>query len=250
MKTCPNCERRIGHLVYALAADAEDRLDCQECQERLPEYFLAHSAGHAGDPQWHDVALHLKACPHCAEVYADVAELITLDQQEPDVDPIAYPPPQLPFLHTKRAATPRPPKVPWRLDEIGRLMIEFSAEIVRTLQWPALQPIYAITRHKADGAQLWQIALADAPPDLEVMITAQQARGAPGLCTIVVQVDIPSRGGWPHLAGSVVMLNLGEQALETQATDAFGKAVFNQIAVDDLGSVIFKITPVTRSPDS
>jgi hypothetical protein len=67
-------------------------------------------------------------------------------------------------------------------------------------------------------------------------------RGDPTRCTVIVKVNIPSRGGWPNLAGTEVMLKRGELELDTQTTDAYGEAVFERIATDDLAHLIFEIT--------
>jgi hypothetical protein len=125
------------------------------------------------------------------------------------------------------------------------LVIEFSAELVRTLQAPAYQPAYAAARLKSGRSQrvLCRFSLKEAIEDLEVTITAEERRDDPAQCTVIVEVNVPSRGGWPNLAGTQVTLRRGEQELETQLTDAFGKAVFEDIRTEDLANLVFEITP-------
>jgi hypothetical protein len=245
MGACPRCESRIGHLVRALAAGEEDRLTCQECEALLPEYLQAEMEGQAGETQWHPVTLHLETCPHCAEVYAALLDLTRLADGKAGAEPPGYPVPEFPFLHSREATTPPPLKAPWRLDDLGRLVIEFSAELVRTLQSPAYQPAYAAARLKSDKSQrvLCQLSLKEAVEDLEVTITAEERRVDPTYCTVIADVNIPSRGGWPNLAGTKVTLKRGKQEMETQWTDAFGKAVFEGIRTEDLAHLVFEITP-------
>ena len=54
---------------------------------------------------------------------------------------------------------------------------------------------------------------------------------------------IPSRGGWPHLAGTEVMLKKEEVTLDTRATNAFGQTTFKGIMAADLAKLSFEIMP-------
>lgn len=245
IRECPHCESRIGYLVQALTTDEKDRLTCPECQDLLPDYLQAEAEGQAHAPRWRQVAFHLKTCPHCSEEYATLSDLIELAYGEQGVEPPHYPVPDLSFLRPVRL--PQPVGIPWRLDElVGRLIIEFSAELLRALQPPAYQPAYATIRRKSEKSRtLCQLVLKEAVKDLEVTITAEETRDDPSHCTVIVQVHIPSRGGWPNLADTEVVLKRDERELETQLTDAFGEAVFEGIATDDLAHLVFEITPRT-----
>jgi hypothetical protein len=79
--------------------------------------------------------------------------------------------------------------------------------------------------------------------DLQATITVEDMRADPAYCTVTVEADIPSRGGWPNLAGTEVMLKRGELELDTQRTDAHGEVVFEGIATDDLAHLVVEITP-------
>jgi glutaredoxin len=242
IRECPHCEKRVGYLVRALTTHEEDRLTCQECQDLLPDYLQAEAAGRASQARWHPVALHLETCPHCSATYATLSDLIGLTFEERGEEPPDYPVPDLSFLR------PEPAEIPWRLDELGRLIIEFSADLLRALQPPAYQPAYATFRLKSDQLRrtLCQLSLKEAVRDLEVSITAEEMRGDATQCTIVVEVNIPSRGGWPNLADTEVTVKRGELQLDTQLTDAFGKAVFEGMATDDLARLVFEIKPGER----
>jgi hypothetical protein len=243
MKDCPHCQNRLGHLVQALSIEEEDRLTCRVCEELLPEYLQAEMVEEAGEARWRHVTLHLKTCPSCSEAYATLSDLMELGFGEEGEEPPYYPVPDLSFLPKKE-----PPPILWHLDELGRLIIEFSADLLRALQPPAYQPAYAPVRAKSDQSRktLCQISLKEAVEDLEVTITAEEAREDTVYCTVMVEVDIPSRGGWPNLADTEVTIKRSESEPETYLTDAFGKAVFTGIATDELAHLIFEINPVER----
>jgi len=241
---CAHCERRMRYLMRALATDEEDLMTCQECQDLLPEYLQAEGAGRAHEAQWHLVVFHLETCPHCSAEYATLSELLELAHGEQGVEPPRYPVPDLSFLGRAKGRPPQPVSIPWRLTELGHLVIEFSAEVLRAFQMPAYQPAYAVAGLKSKSPKaLCQISLKEAVEDTEVTITVEEMRADPARCTVTVRVDIPSRGGWPNLAGTEVTLKRGELELNTQTTDAHGEAVFEGIATDDLPHLVFEVVP-------
>jgi glutaredoxin len=239
MRECPYCKGRLEQLTQALVTDEEDQLTCQECLDLLPGYLQAEPAGQAGEANWRPVTLHIETCPHCSEAYAALSDLAALAFGEQGEEPPDYPVPDLSFLR------PKPPEPYWHLDELGRLIIELSAEVVRAFQPPVYRPAFATTRHKSSQSQrtLCQLSLKEAIKGMEVSIAAEETKKNAALCTIVVEVNIPSRGGWPHLADTEVTIRRGETHLDTQLTDAFGKAVFKEIATGDLARLTFEIKP-------
>jgi hypothetical protein len=226
----------MEHFYQAWATDEEDRLTCQECQDLLPDYVQAETEGQSDAPEWRPLALHLAMCPYCSDEHAALADLLALAWGEAGVEPPGYPAPDLSFLRAERQEGNKH----WRLDELGRLIIEFSAELLRALQPPTLQPAYAMTKAQSPRT-LCQFSLKT--QDLEVVIAAEEQRDDPAHCTVSVEVNIPSRGGWPQLAGTEVILKHDELQLRTQRTDAFGKALFEGIVSDDLARLSFEITP-------
>jgi hypothetical protein len=241
LRDCPDCERRIGHLARALSSGEEDQLNCQECEEQLPDYLQAARDGQAGEVRWRRVAYHLETCPVCAATYAELSELAAFAFGERGAEPPSYPVPDVSFLHAGKTGSSPAPPIRWHLDDWGRLIIEFSAELLRAFQPPA----YAPRSLKSDKSSrvLYQVALNKAVEDLAVTITAEEDPDDPSQCTVTVEVDIPSRGGWPHLADTQVIIKRGEGKLETQATDPFGKAVFEGIAAADVEGLVVEIRP-------
>jgi len=233
----------MGLLARALSGDEEDQLTCQECEARLPDFLLAEETGAAGEPGWRSIALHLETCPHCSGVYGTLLDLTALAFGERGVEPPSYPAPDLSFL----AAETSEPGF-WRLDELGHLVIEFSADLLRTLPPPPSPSAYATVRTKSGQSRgtSFQLSLKGEVDDLNVTITTEKSRKNEAYCNLIVEVDIPSRGGWPNLADTEVTIKRGESEPETNLTDAFGKAVFTGIATDELALLIFEINPGER----
>lgn len=238
---CPQCERRVGHLIRALVSDKDDLLTCQECEDLLPEYMQAEEMGEASGARWRAMAFHLETCPHCSAAHAKLGEFAELAWGERGEEPAQYPVPDLSFLRSTKSAS----RVPWRINEWGSLVIEFSSELLRSLRPPALQPAYAAAGLKSGESQETLIALEETINELQVIIRAKRIESDPALCTVDVQVNIPGRGGWPNLADTEVVLKRNNQTLETQQTDAFGKVVFEEIVTADLAQLVFVITPHT-----
>jgi len=254
VSTCPDCGRRMAHLLRALTMDEEDRLTCRECQDLLPDYLQARAAGRVLEGQYQAVALHLETCHHCSAACATLSDLVELAYGERGEEPPYYPVPELSFLpgtkERKKDGPVQPAGMPWHLDELGRLIVEFSAELVRAFRPPVYRPAYVVAGVKSGKSQriLCRISLEEAVEDLDVTITAEETRDDPACCTVIVEADIPSRGGWPNLADTEVTLKRDGQQLATQRTDAFGKAVFEGVATDDLAHLVFEIAPRAR-PD-
>ena len=233
MRHCPHCSHRIGYLVQALNSGAVDQLSCQVCQERLPEYATDVAAGQAGG-KWRAIALHLALCPHCAAEYDELMELLAQAQGEQGAEPSSYPVLDMSFLNPTTSR-------PWRMEGIGRLVIEFTSELLAGLRMsgPALTPVGLKT--DALATELRPFTLIGEVEDEDVTITIEPARGESARCTVIVQVDIPSRGGWPNLGGTLVILRRGAVTLGSQMTDDLGNAVFERVAADGLAELVFVI---------
>ncbi|NJN66066.1 MAG: hypothetical protein HC884_04785 [Chloroflexaceae bacterium] len=231
----PATMRRVGHLVRALLIPEEDQLTCEECQDELPEYVQVQEEGRATAPRWRPVALHLDLCPHCTEMYGELRDLVTFAESEQGENPPAYPTFSMPFL---QSTTPQ--KRTWRLDDLGRLIIAFSADLLRTLPPPAQQAA-AGAKSAAGAGTAREFALTNEIDDLNVKITMEPVKNDPAHCTVTVSVDIPSRGGWPNLADTGVILKRDESEIATEYTDAFGTAVFEEVATADLEHLVIEI---------
>jgi len=227
----------MEEFAKAMLSKEEDKMGCSACEAQLAEYVDAQIMGIEPAEDFAQIELHLQVCPHCARAYRELMALVTSAYTERVPHPARKPRFDLSFLPTKPAEF-------FRWDELGRLIIEFSAELVRALQPPAYQPAHAMVKSPKSSRTLCQLFLKkEVGEDLEVTITAEEMRDDPALCTAFVEVNIPSRGGWPNLANTEVTLKRGEVELETQLTDAYGEAIFEGINTDDLAHLVFEITP-------
>lgn len=208
--------------------------DCAACQADLAAYIDAELEGQPAANRFPMVAGHLPTCADCQQVYRELQSLLTAEwrgQLELPPVPAAF---DFAYLPAENQAAAR---AAWRLDELGRLVIQLTADLLRGLQGPAWQPSYL----KSGRAPVLDYRLAGEVEDLNVHITAEPGRGDPQRLLVAVEVDIPTRGGWPNLAGSLVTLRRGSEVVEEQETDAFGKAVFEGVPAEDLADLVFEI---------
>ena len=199
--------------------------DCAWCTSQLAAFVDVELTSNDAQARFPAVAAHLDQCLSCQQAYQELQALLALEQAGEFVAPPVAP--TFDFGYLPQRPAPRPAQ---RLDDLGRLVIQFTAELLAGLQGPALRPAFL----KGDTPAALTYELTDATGDLHVRIEAEPQRRNPQQMTIEVAVDIPSRGGWPHLAGSIVTLRRGDETLDQQETDPFGKVVFEAVPAVDL----------------
>jgi len=242
---CPDCRQRFRQLLEDLLRNVDaDTASCPY-EAWIPGYAAMEILAQADEPPWPEIAEHLATCNRCAALYAEIKALQGYAEQ--GAIPAHYPEPDLGFLRAEpQESTPWPPF--WHVDTLGRLIVEFSNELLRRLPMLLYRPAAAGLKSGASSQVLFEVALAESRDDLDVTITAERPQsGETGFCTLIVEVKIPSRGGWPNLAGTQVRLKRGQETLVTRLTDAFGKAVFPHIPLRDLPEISVEITPVEDS---
>lgn len=230
-------------ILQAVFDEAPPTSACPDCQANLSAYVEAELDGQPAASLYPAVAEHLATCVACAAEYHDLVSLLTLERRgmfEQPPRPAAF---DFGYLPPPPATSPaQPAGRPWRLDALGRLVVQFSADLVRSLQRPALQPAYL--KSGTEGGFEW--TLVEGLDDLQVSIHAEPQARQPERVDLTVNVDIPSRGGWPNLAGSIVTLRReAGELVEVQETDAFGQAAFVGVTAEDLSSLVVEITPAS-----
>ena len=223
---------QVQTILHALFED-EDIVtpDCAPCQQQLAAYIDAELAGLPADARFPAVAAHLDQCSACQQAYQELKVLLALERSGELAAPPVAPAFDFGYLPPRPARlSPQPASRSWRLDELGRLVIQFTADLLASLQGPALQP--AMLKSGAPAGLRYE--LTDELDDLRVCIEAEPQWGDPQRMAVEVEVDIPSRGGWPHLAGNLVTLRSGADLIDEQETDAFGKVVFENVPAVDL----------------
>jgi hypothetical protein len=205
------------------------RRDCPDTMI-LGEYQL----GLLGEAEQSRLRAHLTLCPHCQTEFDRFVEFLA---QEASPSPVV-----------EEVSWNQEQDFKWRLGKAGQVIIHFISETLpqkfSNLLQP-LQPAYATAMRGAEQSArvLGHLSLVGAGQDLEVTITAEPKRDDSTACTLIVEVNIPSRGGWPHLANTEVMLKRNDTTLAARVTDAFGKAIFEEIALDELPLFAFELTP-------
>jgi len=216
-------------------------------EEALARYAELEMSGGTPQEQFAEVRAHLDRCTDCAERYADLLALLQAEAAG-RVPPVsARHRFDLGFLPKKPKAKGVPDRASWRLDELGRLIVEFSTELLRSLQPPVYQPAFAVAglKSKGDPRTLYKFVLTEALEGLEMTLSAERSRNDPDRCDVVVLVDVSEGKEERSLAGIEVHLKQGEQERDTQWTNGLGEAVFENISVDTLGDLVFEITPST-----
>jgi hypothetical protein len=207
---------------------------CASCRNELAAFAETELAGRDAAARFPAVSAHLQECADCRQAHDELRALLSMELTPPPVAP------HLDFGYLVSDAPGESGARSWRLDALGRLIVEFSIQLLQTLQRPTLQPGYL----KGETPGSIEYDLSGQLDDLSVRIVAEPQRRDQEKVRVEVAVEIPSRGGWPNLAGSVVTLRRGEAGwMDVQETDAFGKVVFDGVPADDLASLRFEIEP-------
>jgi hypothetical protein len=241
IRSCQDCLLSVNQLMRASSIAEEDILNCGPCQDLLPDYYDAVQDGHADQALWRSVALHLQLCPHCEAVYAEITDMFAIADGKHGEEPPIYPTPQLSFLPTKRDKAEQAKQPWWHWNPLGQLVIALSEELLRSLP-PPPRLAYATANHRATALMvpLWLLALDKELNSMGVRIMAAQMQNDLERCTLLIDVSIPGRG-WPDLANARVTLKRGDEHLATQETDAYGKVVFEAVAITDLPVLVIEI---------
>lgn len=210
------------------------RRDCPDTMT-LGEYQL----GLLAEAEQSQLRTHLARCPHCQAEFGRLVEFLAEEAL-----------PVTPSPAVEEGAWTQAQAFKWRLGEAGQVIVRFLSETMpqtfsTLLQPPGIQPAYTTARRGAEpSAQvLGQLSLIEAGQDLEITLMAEPKRGDSTACTLIVEVNIPSRGGWPHLGNTEVVLKRDSAILAARSTDAFGKAVFEGITLVELPLLAFELTP-------
>jgi len=219
--------------------DDERSGSAEQPHDAIRELFPAHATAIAlgGAPQPADPALlaHLGACAECR---AELDELVALTVAAYDgavAAAPAYPAADLAFL-TPPAPLPRARGHPWRLDGLGRLLIEFSEALIETL-----------TPRSFAGAARGQFLLRyvqepGSVGDLDVTIEVFAEDAARGIGRVRVGVDVPSRGPFDQ-SGSRVVVRADTASWQGE-TDETGSVDLAPIPLDAVPRLRVEITPL------
>ena len=237
----------IGSADHNLYAFVDAELSGQDAQAKFPT-----------------ISAEIASNSQTRILYTELKELLLAESEGQLVAPPAHRF-NFAFLQTEAKVVAAPSavsaaiaSVPWRLNEVGRLVIEFSTQFLDSLVPPAPQFAGVKSVRSKAGKTLLDYMLGTEIDDLAVQIVARERSDDPSLCTVTVKVDIPSRGGWPHLGEIPVALttnstkseqsrSMQSDSQQRQLTDAFGEVHFENVNVTDLPNLQFEIDSGTKS---
>lgn len=247
-------EERRAHLMEILRSEPDDTA-CQTCLSRLGEYVVTQLAGEDYVARFPDVAVHLDACPACADAYARVYELELAEAADRLPQPDRLPDPDLSFLlpgvtgplspaalRARLRATALTERLRAALRRVGdRFTLQFSTELLSLLQpSPAVAQVRAPAHFERYGEVLLTLEPDEAlRSDLPITLNAYRDAHRSEMCLVEVVVEPPGRS-WPELEGIVVALTVAGKRYEAR-TDAWGLAAFEGIPITRLTDLTLEI---------
>ena len=245
LKTCPPCKRKLARLSRVALSQQADRVTCGQCQTELPDYVQAQVEGLDLAKLFPEVKNHLSLCPHCQRYYQELLDIDGLILSDSLPHPASYSLPNLSFLNR--------PSIPERLGEIIRrgaywvqgqtrtLVVDIGTFLQVLSQQPALALATRGENHEP-AKTLYQIVLGpENLDDLDVEVTVYQQPDGSGVARVVVHVSVPSRL-LDGFAGNQVQMK-ARGTTRAALTDEDGRAIFENVPLDELKEATFAITP-------
>lgn len=156
-------------------------------RELLPEYTMAIILGRDVRDAYPRVLEHLEHCESCRAEVADLVELggaLYRGELEPALDAPSF---TLDFL--RPVASPAPvPKQSWWRDALGRLSVQFSADLLA-----ALQPRPQLLAARSGGTTLLSYQPQADPPGSFFLTIDILEQHQPDSLTLQVQIDLAER---------------------------------------------------------
>ncbi|KAA3665506.1 MAG: hypothetical protein DWQ04_00270 [Chloroflexi bacterium] len=234
-------KKRIEELQQLLKAEP-DESDCQQCLNQLDDYIAMQLAGKQYWVQFRQTAVHLDACISCAEAYARLYELAIAEAANTLPQPDSIPEPDLSFLrHNETTLLSR--QIAASVKRVGeKLVLALSADLVELLR--PLPNTSLVTRAN-ESDRFGEITLELTPKqtgsiDFPLTLRVYQDRQRDGYCLIEVFVQ-PSGKSWPDIAGYQVIIH-GVGETQTQMTDAWGSAIFQDMPIEQLQNLKIEAT--------
>lgn len=273
--------KRLITEIYADQNEKEDalirELPCHANQEAIVAYIEAEGKGEDPAVLYPDIFVQLQSCPSCFTLYEELKELLEMAQCNTWIEPplpaefvlppfiaeeteartvtaptMAQSPNDAKQESTSvKAPPPRPMAermiadavddayaIPWHITAIGELVVTLSQEFLNSFS-PQPMPNYL----KAVPDDIFTIQSPALSDDLQVTISAQTMRQNRDKCKLTVIADIPSRGGWPNLGGTIVTILFDNGNAQTHRTDAFGKVHFEEIVCSAFSQLQIVVAP-------
>ncbi len=223
-----------------------------DCQHLLHAYIEAELAGGNSAEQYPQVQSCIEADKAFRPTYEELKEVLRLEQQNALVEPPIPARLETSFFEANSPPVHKQYQLQWYLNELGHLIVHLTGQLVDSAKEGVSQLQESMTRQpglimagelRSAPSQLPQFSLKGIVEDIEVEIQAKETKSDPTTCQIEVQVNIPSRGGWPNLGNIRVTLRQEDKELDNRLTNAFGAATFKNVALADLDYLVFEIAP-------
>ncbi|MCE7990077.1 MAG: hypothetical protein DYG89_53715 [Caldilinea sp. CFX5] len=232
-------------------AAAPDLSAEQPDREALLVYIEAELAGHNAAQVHPEVALALADSALWRQEYVALKKFLAWEAQGPLAQPprppcfdFSYLPASAPVVEPTTALPP----LSWYWAQLGYLVVELSDAVQRLLQPPQRQPAHSFVRAGQGEQNEVHFTLENQLADLNLRLTIAREPATGDQCQVIVEAEIPSRGGWPNLADTIVNLKEADTVVQSCLTDAFGKAVFPAVALSQLPALQVEVIPGLPPP--
>lgn len=246
-------------LLRFIFEEADETTVPNECDELLHAYIefeLAEGTAASKYPQVHEC---IETLPNFRLLYEEVKALLIAEKTSTFIDS-----PEtaiLPEAFVESFVRQKPEKikqyrVQWNVTDAGRLIIQLTGKLVdsvrkhselipNSLDVQKQASLILAGGVRSSPRQLPQFELKGIVDDMEVEIKSQDSKQGADYCQIVVRVNIPSRGGWPNLADTEVVLRQEKKQIGKRFTDAHGIVIFPTVLIEALDKLSFEISPST-----
>jgi len=132
----------------------------------------------------------------------------------------------------------------WSWTEAGALLIQFTRKAIEAFQSGPRLTTGFVFRHS--GSELvYHYQLAAEPAGFEVEVKVER-QGDEDTCTVLVTVIQPGEQIVLKQVRTKVTLSWGEDIPQTAETDALGEAVFEDVPLEALTSLMIEIEPLSH----
>ena len=219
--------------------------DFQPNDHQLYVYAEAEAKGLTVATLFPDIHRYLQSIEMQDEHYQAIRTLIRLDLD----DKLESPPHTVQFDFSYLPVPAPPPTLPHWLIEKGKLLINFSEDLLDSLfNSQNVQLAFARANVKSNSvrsnqsALLFETTMGDEQNGVMAKIQAKREQDESPIVGVTIKVEIVGRK-WPHLSKIPVEVALSDRK-EKQITDAFGVTTFSKLPLDELPSLAIAIGPV------
>lgn len=242
-------QSQLRTLLAAIDATETQELSCDAIgDDDLAGYAEAYIAGEAQVERFAPLRQHIKQCTTCEQRVAELVDLFSLAARGELAQPLSHPVFDFSFLPSIPAPVFLPSEIralwaqgqQWVRDEMGACWLQLRMGLANALD---PQPLLVLKGDETqDDSLLKRLSIgAEELGDMDIEVTARRQRNPadnPESCSIVVQVQIPSR--WPEMPEIEVLL-IGASQTWSGQTDENGQVNFPAFPIAELEQLRLKV---------